>query len=182
MTTVQALSSSWSLFLVRGIVAIVLAAVAFTRPSIALEAIVIIIATYAFITGALAFLAAAMSGSPGDRSWPLFLEGIIGMIIGVFIWTYRGYSAAVMLSLIAAWAVLAGVAQIAAGIQLRDVIDNEWMYVAVGIISIAFGIWLARSPMQGTYAISWLIGVYALLFGIAQIAFSLRLRSLPSRT
>lgn len=49
-----------------------------------------------------------------------------------------------------------------------------------GIISIAFGIWVMRSPAQGAVAEAWIIGWYALLFGIAQAAFSFRLRSLQN--
>ncbi|MGZ3497250.1 MAG: HdeD family acid-resistance protein [Vulcanimicrobiaceae bacterium] len=177
---IEALSSRWWLFLARGIAAILLAIVAFTRPGLALESLVIIFGAYAFVGGVLMFVAAA-SGAAGDRSWAILLEGVIGIVLAFFIWSYRGYSTAVFVYFIAGWAIVSGIAQIVAGVQLRDVIDNEWLYVLGGIISIAFGIWVVHSPEQGAAAIAWLVALYAVLFGVAQIAFSFRLRSLPRR-
>ncbi|HEY2555420.1 MAG TPA: DUF308 domain-containing protein, partial [Candidatus Cybelea sp.] len=61
--------------------------------------------------------------------------------------------------------------------QLRKHISNEFWLILGGLASIAFGILMLWRPLASALAIIWLIGAYAIVFGIMMIAFSLRLRS-----
>lgn len=176
---IATLSKNWWLFLLRGIVAILLAILAFVSPGSMLIGIVLAVGFYAFVAGCLA-LAAAVTGMAGDRWWAALLEGLVGIVAALVIWFEPVTSTVAFVYVLAFWLILTGILQIAAGIQLRDLIRNEWLYVISGIISIVFGIWVVHSPGQGAVAEAWIIGWYALLFGIAQAAFGFRLRSLQS--
>jgi len=66
--------------------------------------------------------------------------------------------------------------QIIGAIELRKQIDNEWMLILGGALSVLFGIALFVAPGAGALALVWLIGSYAILFGILNIAFAMRLR------
>ena len=44
-----------------------------------------------------------------------------------------------------------------------------------GIVSIIFGVLVFVYPVSGALAIAWLIGVYALVFGVSMLAFGIRL-------
>jgi len=174
---IQALSNNWWVFLVRGIAALIVAALAIVSPGATLGALVFVLGIYAFVGGIFAFVG-ALSGVAGDRWWAVLLEGLLGIAAGLVIWFMPAASTAAFVYVFAAWAILTGVLQIVAGIQLRDLIGNEVLYIVSGLISLAFGIWVMRSPQQGAVAEVYLVGFYALFFGIAQIAFSMRLRSL----
>ncbi|MBV9964192.1 MAG: DUF308 domain-containing protein, partial [Alphaproteobacteria bacterium] len=76
---------------------------------------------------------------------------------------------------IAIWAVISGIALIAAGIAMIRV-NGEWLLVLSGIISILLGIILFVQPGAGVIALSWWLGIYALLFGISVISAAFRLR------
>jgi uncharacterized membrane protein HdeD (DUF308 family) len=72
----------------------------------------------------------------------------------------------------------------AAAYQLkRD--HGRWWLVAGGIISVVYGALLVVAPLIGAVVLTWWIGAYAIVFGIALLVLSFRLREhrddVPSR-
>lgn len=174
---IEAIASKWWLLLLRGLAAIIVGIIAFIQPGSALIALVLVLGAYSFIAGVIALMAAA-AGVAGDRWWALLLEGVIGVVAALLIWSWPIASTIAFVYFVAAWLILTGIVQIAAGVQLRDVISTEWLYILGGLISIAFGVWVFRSPAQGAIATAFLFGWYFLLYGILQTAVAFRLRSL----
>jgi len=76
---------------------------------------------------------------------------------------------------IAAWAVLTGIAEVTTAIQLRRHLRGEWLLAASGVLSIAFGVLLASKPGAGALAVTWLIGGYAIVFGALVVALGFQL-------
>ena len=91
-----------------------------------------------------------------------------------FLWP--GMTALVLLIFIAAWAIATGIMQIIGAIRLRKEIDNEWLLVAGGVVSVIFGVVLLAQPGAGALALIFVIGAYAIIYGIILVAFALRLR------
>jgi uncharacterized membrane protein HdeD (DUF308 family) len=106
------------------------------------------------------------------------LEGLAGIIIGVLTLFWPGATALALLYFIAAWALVTGIFEIVAAIQLRRLITNEWLMILSGILSIVFAVLLVLFPGAGALSLMWLIGAYAILFGILLISFAFRLRGL----
>ena len=100
------------------------------------------------------------------------------MLAGIGTLVYPGVTALVLLYVVAAWAVLTGLTEIAAAIELRKVIDDEWLMALGGLASIVFGVLLAVWPGAGLLSLVWLIGAYAVVFGVALIALGVKLRSI----
>ncbi|MGZ3506368.1 MAG: HdeD family acid-resistance protein [Vulcanimicrobiaceae bacterium] len=171
------ITSKWWLFLLRGLAAIAVAVVAFMRPGDALIAFVLVLGLYALVAGVLA-IAAAVSLVGGDHWWALLLEGILLVVVALLIWSWPVTSALAFVYFIASWLIVSGIFQIAAGMRLRDIINNEWFFILSGIISIVFGVWVFRSGAQGVVATAYLLGWYFVFYGIAQAAVAFRLRSL----
>jgi uncharacterized membrane protein HdeD (DUF308 family) len=80
--------------------------------------------------------------------------------------------------LIGAWALLTGVFEIVAAMQLRRVMPGEWTTLLLGVLSIVMGILLFVFPREAAVALAWAIGMYAMVFGIVEIIFAFRLRGL----
>src|SRR5690606_2964847 len=82
--------------------------------------------------------------------------------------------------LIAVWAILMGVFEIAAAIRLRKVIKGEWLLALTGILSVLIGVaityLLATDPGISVLSVAWLIAFYAFVSGIAFIVLGFRLR------
>ena len=85
--------------------------------------------------------------------------------------------------IVAAWAIITGIFEIAAAFEWRQVLSDMWMLGLAGVVSIILGVLLFSSPSAGLIAWAWLIGIYAILYGVLYIAAGIRLKSLvPSQS
>jgi uncharacterized membrane protein HdeD (DUF308 family) len=166
-----------SLLLIRGIVGVVVAFVAFAWPGITIAVLVGIFGVYAIIDGFTNLFLGFSRVRTAGRSWPHILQGIAGIVAGVLTFIWPGVTALVLIWFIAAWAVVTGVFEIAAAIRLRRVIRGEWMLVLSGILSVVFGILVFAFPGAGAVGISWILGAYTGAAGLILIALAIRLRS-----
>ncbi|MFN9911892.1 MAG: DUF308 domain-containing protein, partial [Pirellulaceae bacterium] len=66
-------------------------------------------------------------------------------------------------------------------IRLRKEIEGEWLMILAGVLSIAFGLILMVKPGEGALAVIWIIGGYAVAFGVALAILGFRLRSFGNR-
>jgi uncharacterized membrane protein HdeD (DUF308 family) len=56
-------------------------------------------------------------------------------------------------------------------------IENEWLLVLSGLLSIAFGALLIAWPSTGALAVIWTIAWYAVFFGCLLIGLAFRLKT-----
>jgi uncharacterized membrane protein HdeD (DUF308 family) len=172
---------NWRSLAVRGLAAVIFGLLALVWPGITLQALVILFGAFVLVDGAM-MLAAAITGTPGaeGRRGLLVLQGILGIAAGILTFVWPGITALALLYLIAAWALLTGVLEIAAAIRLRREIDGEWLLAASGLLSVVFGVLLVFAPGAGALAVTWLIGFYALLYGAFLLALAWRLRQIEA--
>jgi uncharacterized membrane protein HdeD (DUF308 family) len=175
---VDGLARNWWVVLLRGLVGILFGILTFFQPGISLAALVLVFGAYAFVDGILTLVSAIRRRSTTDRWGLLVLEGIAGILVGIATLFLPGVTALVLLYLIAAWALVTGILEIAAAIRLRKVIRNEWLLALSGIASIILGVVLIVWPGPGALAVVLFIGAYAFVFGALLVGLSLRLRSL----
>ena len=148
---------------------------AFAWPQATLTVLVLLFGAYAVVDGVFALVYAFGSGRPfrGTR----IVEGLASVVVGVIALAWPGITALALLYLIAAWAVITGILEIVAAIDLRKVIENEWLLGLSGSASVIFGVIVAVWPGAGALALLWLIGGYAIVFGGLLIALAFRLRA-----
>src|SRR5215203_2916908 len=79
-------------------------------------------------------------------------------------------------NVIAAWAIFTGVLELVMAVALRREIENEWLLGLGGLVSVLIGVLLVVLPAAGLLSLVWLIGLYALVFGVALIFLGLRVR------
>jgi uncharacterized membrane protein HdeD (DUF308 family) len=174
----EQISRNWWLYAVRGVAAVIFGLLALIWPGQTMLALVLVFGAYALVDGIFAVFAGIASRRYFDRWWAVLLEGIAGMVIGLLTFFWPNITALVLMYFIAAWALVTGIFEIVAAIQLRRVITGEWMLILGGLLSIVFGVLLFAFPGAGAVCLVWLIGIYAVVFGISEIIFAFRLRSL----
>ena len=167
----------WWAFMLRGLLAVAFGVVVLLFPGIGLEAIVLVVAAWMIIDGGAELLGAWRTR--GQRHWWVgILEGLAGIVIGVVAVLVPGITALALLYLVAAWAILTGVLEIIAAIRLREQITGElWMGLA-GVLSILLGLYLAIFPGAGIISLLWLVGVFAIAFGVFILLLGWRLRGI----
>lgn len=175
----QALWSYRRMFLVRGIIAILFGVLALVWPKITLLILVYLFGAYALIGGIVA--AATALGSTKEQGWALLLvEGILGIVAGIVAFVWPGITAFALLFLIAAWAIVTGIMEIVGAFTLPLGTGRQWLLGLAGIISVIFGILIGVWPLAGLRTVIWLIGIYAIVFGIVFIVRYFQSRALAS--
>ena len=169
------LAHNWWTLVLRGLAAIIFGILAYVWPGITFTVLVLFFGAYALWDGIFALIAAFRA--QGERRWALVLEGLVGVAAGLVTFFWTGAATLALLVIIAAWAIVTGVFEIIAAIRLREEIEGEWLLLVSGLLSVLFGIALAVWPAAGLVAVTWLIGAYAILYGILLIMLGFRLRT-----
>ena len=172
------LIGNWWALALRGVVAILFALIAFIKPGIAAEVVILLFGAYALLDGIFALVAALRAAQHHGRSGGLLLEGIVNIVIAVIVFAWPGPALVALIYLIAIWAIVTGVALVAAGMALIR-LSGEWLLVVSGALSIVLGLILFVQPAVGVVALSWWLGIYALLFGIMLLSVAFRIRYHP---
>ena len=174
-------ANRWWVVLLRGICAVVFGILSFGWPGLTLLSLVLLYGAYALVDGLLS-IACGVAGSAAPRSWWVMITvGLLGVAAGIVTFLYPGITAVVLLVIIAFAAIGRGVCEIAAGIRLRKEIEGEFWLGLAGVASIAFGLILIAKPGLGALAVIWIIGSYAVLFGLLLVALGLRLKGVKDR-
>jgi uncharacterized membrane protein HdeD (DUF308 family) len=172
------LGRNWWLVALRGVVGILFGIGAFVWPGATLAALILVFGAYVFVDGIFAVIAGIGMRRQLSLWWLVLLEGVAGIILGLLTFRSPDITALVLLTFIAAWSIITGIFEIVTALRLRKVIANEWLLILSGVVSIIFGILLIVQPGAGALSIVWLLGAYALLFGILTLMLAFRLRSL----
>lgn len=180
------LARNWWLLAIRGVAAILFGIGAFLWPGLTLAVLVLMFGAYALVDGIFAIIAGISARKEQERWWMMILVGVAGIITGILTFMWPHITAFVLLYFIAIWAIVSGVFEIAAAIRLRKEIEGEWLLALAGIASVIFGVLLVILPGAGALAVVWMIGSYALIFGILMLVLAFRLRgwrdSMPPQT
>jgi uncharacterized membrane protein HdeD (DUF308 family) len=184
MAQPQALPSEtghWWALALRGAIAILFGLAALLRPGIALEALILLFGAYALVDGLFAVVGVFEGTRGGTPRWLLFIEGIASILVGLIAFVLPGLTATLFLYLIAIWAIITGVSEIAMAIRLRRDIRGEWALIVGGAFSVLFGVILAViGPIAGLLSLIWLIGIYAAAFGILMLITAFQVRGRDS--
>jgi uncharacterized membrane protein HdeD (DUF308 family) len=171
------LARNWWAVVLRGVVAILFGMMAWIWPGVTLGALVFLWGCYAFADGVLALIS-AFSGASRTPWWALGLIGIVSIGAAMVAFVYPGLTAVGLLYVIALWAIVTGVLAVAAAFDLRREIEGEFWLGLAGIVSMMFGAFLIARPGIGGLAVVWMIGSYAVVFGVMLVALGLRARRL----
>lgn len=177
----QRLTKHWWLLLLRGIVSLLFAIIAFTNPVLAFEALILVLGVFLIVDGATAiYLGVRMRGYDDDW-WATTLEGALGVGLGLIALINPELTAAGLVLVLAVWFLVTGVFEIATAIKLRKEIDNEWLLGLAGVISIVLGALMIINPNAGAISIMWWLGIYAAIFGVLLVGLGLRMRQIGKR-
>ena len=178
------LSRNWWAFVLRGVLALIIAVLAFVMPAESLLALTLVFGAFAFADGVFGLVAAIRNIRKGERWGWLMFSGILGIATGVVVVVSPFVATLVLATFlwasIAFWSVFSGVLEIVAAIRLRKEIKGEIWLILSGLLSVTLGVFvtwmLLTRPLESFLALGWLLGFYAAFFGAMMLMLGLRLR------
>ena len=180
-TAVIVLARVWWAFVLRGVLAVLFGVLAFLNAVAAATALVALFAAWAIIDGVTGIIAGWRTRGQDRHWWWSVLEGLLGVAAGVIAVLLPETAAVALVLLIGAWAVVTGALEVYGAIKLREQITGELWLALAGLGSIAFGILLFIFPTMGVLTLTWVIGGFALVFGVLMVMVGLRLRTIHDR-
>ena len=167
---------AWIWAVVRGALLIVFGIVAMVWPGKTAMVLAVIIGIFAVVDGIIDLIDAIRHrGAPGV-GLRVFL-GIVSLLFGIIILVWPGKTLAFMVILIAIWAILIGALQIIANVGIRKEAPGAWVWgVIAGAIGLIFGIVVLFNLGIGLVSLVWLIGIWAIIFGVALIVLGFQVR------
>lgn len=171
------LSARWWALALRGVLALVFAAICFLHPMAAILTLLIFYAGYSLADGFIG-LVAAWNAAQAHRRWGLLLfEAVLALALGVMIIAWPAISLLVFVLLIGARALVGGVLLLVAAFKLDGDHGRTWLVLA-GLAQLLFGVALMLSPMTGALVLTWWAGAFAAAFGVFFLMLAFKLRSL----
>jgi uncharacterized membrane protein HdeD (DUF308 family) len=171
-----ALVTNWWSLVIRGVAAILFGIFTFVWPGITLTALVFLFAGYVLVDGVVSITGVVKAVHAHDRWGVLLLEGMAGIVAAAVTVLWPAITALALVYVIAAWATVTGVFEVAAAVRLRKHISGEWLLALGGIASLLFGILLMIAPLAGALVIALWVGAYMLVSGALLVALGFRLR------
>ena len=161
--------------IVRGILAVIVGIIAVAWPSVTVLALVILFAVYAFMAAGLQAARAFSSRKAGPVFGHLLL-GLVDLAAGVVALAWPGPTALVLVLIVGVWAIVAGLAEIAAAFGHGEAAGTRALFILGGLITVAFGVVLCARPGLGAVTLALLFGLFNLIAGIWMLVQGTELR------
>ena len=127
------------LLILLGILAVIVGVIAIAWPGVTILALVILFAIYAFMAAGLQGARAFSSRRAGPVVGHLLL-GLIDLAAGVVALVWPEPTAFVLVIVVAAWALVSGIAEVFAGFGSGETAGTRTMFIVAGLVSVAFGV------------------------------------------
>jgi len=173
---IAVLARNWWAIAIRGVLGILFGLVALFLPGVTMLSLVLVFAAYAFVDGVFAIISAVNAAGQHERWGLLALEGIVDIVVAGIAIFWPAITVVAFVLLLAAWAVVTGGLMLWAAFRL-DVDSGRWWFVLGGVVSLAYGVLLIVAPIIGALVLTWWLGAYALIFGVALLVLAFRLRA-----
>jgi uncharacterized membrane protein HdeD (DUF308 family) len=169
------LARNWALVALRGVAGIIFGLLILSNPLLSLAILMMCFGIYSLVDGVVTVMAAVANRRDQPRWGSLLVSGLLGAAAGIVILARPGWTAVGLGYLIAAWAAVTGIGEIAAGIRLRKEITDEWLLMLAGSVLGALGVALALVPGAGALTLAWWIGMAAVILGSVRIGAAFQL-------
>ena len=167
---------SWIWSIVRGAAAVLFGIIAFGAPLKTAVVLALVIGLFSIIDGIVDIVDAIRHRGTARVSSRIVL-GVVSILFGLVVLIWTGLSLEVLVIMIGIWAIVAGILQIVVSVGHRGSPQSGWVWgLVAGILGIVFGILVMIRPAGGIVTLMWILGFYALLFGIVLIVFGVQMR------
>ena len=146
--------------------------IALFMPIATILALVLLFSAYMIVDGAFAIYAAIRAARQRESWGFLAFQGVASVAAGLVAFVWPGITVLAFVLLIAAWSIVSGCLMLAAASQTEN---GRWWLALAGAAALLYGILMIVAPLAGAVVLTWWLGAFALVFGIALIVLAFRL-------
>jgi uncharacterized membrane protein HdeD (DUF308 family) len=172
------LTSKWWTFALQGLALLVFGILTLIWPGTSLRVMIALFGAFALVTGVMLVVASFDAAKQRMHWGSLLAAGILDVVVGLVTWFWPGLTAYAVLYLVVAWALVTGILYVVASLELRDEFPHAWLLTLTGVLSLALAVVLAVDPRDGILSLVLVVGIYAIIGGIAEVVFAFRLREM----
>ena len=174
---------NWWMYLLRGVLFIVVAALVFRNPLASIVGLTATIGLLTFFTG-LVFIVGSITVRKFYNKWGWTLTlGILDILLGGILMFYPGMTAPLLVLFIGSWTVAIGIMESGLSFGLKKLrFKKWWMLLVMGLLSILFGGIIIFRPLVGVLSVTIFMGMQFLLYGIYLIAKGFQKEEAPTPT
>jgi Uncharacterized conserved protein len=166
---------SSTVLIITGVAAVIFGIFAVAWPLPTVLTLVLIWGWYALIDGALELVAAFRPENRPARIL-LILTGAIGVLAGLFV-IFRPFESGVILAwILGIWLIIRGATELFSAFS-RVAVAPRWMLALAGVLFIVAGIIFISNPGTAALALSKVLGVLAIFWGVFILGGGIALRS-----
>ena len=150
----------------QGLLSIIFGIVIFAWPGLTLAIFIYAYAFYLLINGLVGFFHSFSSRKTNSAWWVYLLDAILSIIIGLAILFWPGITALVVVYIVAAWAMIAGILKVLLMFASGQDFADRLFSLILGIILVVFSVFLFVNPGKGVLALVNLIALFSILYGV----------------
>jgi len=171
------LGDIWWFILSRGVLALGLAACAFVWPQQTLGILIKLLGAYFLIDGVISAVGSYRSSDTRGQ----LLQAIVSLAVGLVLLFWTDVSAQVFLIFVGLWLVLQGIGLFMLSRRIDPMEGERGLMAAISGIMAFVGLVFVFWTDTGVVAVSWLIGIGALVIGCLLVCLAARIKQLRTR-
>lgn len=162
---------NWWSFLIRGLIAIAFGVVLLAWPASTIKVLAYLVGILALVDGIIETVWALVLLFRKEKMGILLARGLLGLFIGVLLLTKTGFTLTVVVVLIAIWAIVSGIVQFVASLEMPPMPGRGLVGVG-GVLSIILGIVLLAIPLETVYAIIVIFCIFLFISGLINVVLA----------
>jgi uncharacterized membrane protein HdeD (DUF308 family) len=156
----------------RGIIALAFGLILLFLPGLTLLTFMMLFAAFAFIVG-IVLLLEAVTIKDG-RWWLRIIEGVVGIAAAAAVILWPGLTLLTFAFIAAFYFLLTGVLDILVAVEMRRVIQGEWLLIASGVLAGIVGVIMLLRPIVGLVSLVEVVGIFSIAFGILMVLLAMK--------
>ncbi len=163
------LNLSWKMLMVRGGLAVVFGILAMAWPLETAIALAILFGVWALVDGVGSFAQAFETGTPTSARILLIVMGVAALIAAFFAIFSPAVAAVTLTWILGIWLIVRGGFEVFAAFGATH--DTpRWLLLVTAGVDVILGILFVANPGSSVVAIAWVLGLVAIVWGIAFMA------------
>jgi len=172
---------NWWLLTLKGIFAIIFGIFATFVPGVTLITLMIYFGIFIILAG-IFLIVGSISHMKNNKKWGMWMfEGILDVIIGLVVVFYPKLSLDIFIVILAIWAISIGFTQLFSALSLKHEKSAKWLMLINALLVIVFAIVLFINPFETAMAMTYIVGIFALLFGVFITVYSFKLKNITKQ-